>query len=520
MTAGSSAIDNERSKQRYYLSKKSFTSTTALILYLSLADFVAHLFVGGNYGYFRDELYYIVSGTQHLSLGYVDFPPFIAYVAALLYPISQDSLASIHIVSAAVESLLVFVAGLIAKELGGGRKAQLLAAVSTLLSLIFLAGGSIFTPDPFDQLWWSIFGYIVVRLVKRKEPKLWIVAGLVVGIGLLTKLTIFFFVATLLLSILAIPNSRIILKSKWIVFGGLLSIAFVIPMIYWNLLNGWPMVHFYQEFRGDVSGGGPANFFYTQLAGMSFLNFPIFIFGLYFYLRSKEGSQLRFFGLAYIVLYVFMTLLNMKPYYLIPIYPLLYAGGALLIEKSSNSKHGIFRWFGSRPYLACLLIVAILLAPVVVPILSPQTVISNYGYGDYDTSLLADRYGWSNMVSTLAQAYLQLPSNTRSQACILTSNYGEASAVNFLGRSMGLPQAISGHNNYYIWGPDNCSGQTLITVGYSILADQNSYRNVTLLTTIVCQYCIDYESNLPIYLYTNPNFSSLASVWPMIRSYD
>jgi hypothetical protein len=499
---------------------RSVTSTTALLAYLALADFVVHMVFAGNYGYFRDELYYIVSGTQHLSLGYVDFPPFIAYVAALLNVVSKDSLFSIHIVSATDQALLVFVAGMIARELGGGRRAQLLAAVATLVTLVFLADGSIFTPDSFDQLWWSLFAYLVIRIVRRREPKLWIVAGLVVGIGLLTKLTFFFFVGALLLSFLAIPSSRKYLRSKWIVIGGLLSIAFILPMIYWNSINGWPMVHFYLEFRHDISGGGPLNFFSTQLAGISFLNFPIFAIGLYFYLRTNEGSQLRALGLSYILLYVFMTILDMKPYYLAPIYPMLYAGGALLIEKSSISKKGVFRWFGSRPFITCLIVVAILLAPLAMPILSPSTLVSKYGASTYETSPLPDRFGWSIMVSNLSQAYNTLPNNERSQACVFTENYGEASAVNFLGRSLGLPEAISGHNNYYVLGPDSCTGKVLITVGYSLSDDQKSFANVTLLTTINCQYCISYESNLPVYLCTNPNFSSLALAWPLVRHYD
>ncbi|HXQ92908.1 MAG TPA: glycosyltransferase family 39 protein [Nitrososphaerales archaeon] len=499
--------------------KISVTSTTALLAYVALADFVVHMVFAGNYGYFRDELYYI-SGTQHLSFGYVDFPPFIAYVAALLNVITKDSLISIHVVSALDEALLVFVAGMIARELGGGRRAQLLTAVATLVTLVFLADGSIFTPDSFDQLWWSLLTYLVIRIVRHREPKLWIAAGLVVGIGLLTKLTFFFFVGALLLSFLTIPSSRKYLRSKWIVVGGLLSIAFILPMIYWNSINGWPMVHFYLEFRHDINGGGPLNFFSSQLAGVSFLNFPIFVIGLYFYLRTNEGSQLRALGLSYIILYVFMTVLDMKPYYLAPIYPVLYAGGALLIEKSSISRKGVFRWFGSRPFIACLIIVAILLAPLAMPILSPSTLVSKYGASNYEASPLPDRFGWNATVSTLAQAYDTLPASERSQACIFTENYGEASAVNLLGKNLGLPEAISGHNNYYIWGPDSCTGQVLITVGYSLSDDQKSFANVTLLTTINCQYCISYEENLPVYLCIHPNFSSLATAWPLVRHYD
>ena len=474
----------------------------------------------GNYGYFRDELYYIVSGTQHLSLGYVDFPPLIAYVAALLYPISGDSLISIHALPALNEALLVFVAGIIARELGGGRKAQVLAAVSTLVALAFLAFGSLLTPDSFDSLWWSLLVYLTIRIVRRRQPKLWTAVGLVVGIGMLTKLTILFFVGALFVSFLAIPSSREYLRSKWLVLGALISVVFILPMTYWNATNGWPMVHFYTEFRGDFSGGGPVSFLYTQIAVISYLSLPILVAGFYFYLRSKEGSQLRALGLASGILLVSMAVLDMKTYYLTPIYPMLFAGGAVLIERSSSSKKGVSRWFGSRPFVACVIVVGVLLAPVAMPILSPSTFISKYSASDYQNSPNPDRFGWSLSVSNLSQAYNTLPASVRTQACILTSNYGEASAVNFLGQGSGLPEAISGHNNYYVWGPGSCTGHVLITMGYSLSDDQNSFVNVALLTTITCRYCISYEQNLPVYLCTNPTFSSLASVWPMVRHYD
>jgi len=506
-------------ENRSVLKPGSFSSTTSLLAYLAIADFVAHLVFATNYGYFRDELYYIVSGTQHLSLGYVDFPPFIAYIAALLYPISHDSLFSVHVVPALAEALVVFITGMIARELGGGRKAQVLAAIATLTSLDFIAFGTIFTPDSLDSLWWALFAYLIIRIIKRKEPRLWIVVGLVVGIGLLTKLTIFFFVGALFVSFLAIPSSRKNLRSKWIPVGALLSVAFILPMIYWNSIHGWPMIQFYQEFRGDFSGGGPLNFIFSQIAGVSFLNAPIFLVGIYFYLRSEAGSQLRAIGLSYIILFAFMTLLSMKVYYLMPAYPMLFAGGALLIEKSSISKKEMYRWFGSKPFIACLIIVAILLAPVVIPVFSPSTMIRTYGTADYQT-VLADKYGWSLMVSNLSQTYNALPVSVRSQACIFTSNYGEASVVNFLGKSLGLPKAISGHNSYYIWGPDSCTGQVLITIGVSLSTMQQAYKNITTLTTLDCQYCISYEQILPVYLCMNPNFTSVVALWPGVRQYD
>ena len=187
-----------------------------------------------------------------------------------------------------------------------------------------------------------------------------------------------------------------------------------------------------------------------------------------------------------------MIILNMKTYYLMSSYPILFAGGALLIERSSVARKGVFRWFGSKPFIACLVIVSMLLAPLAMPILSPSTLIRSYGVSDYQASPNADRFGWSGMVSNLSMSYDTLPTDIKSQACIFTSNYGEASAVNFFGRSLGLPKAISGHNNYYVWGPGSCTGQVLITIGVSLSTLKQGYKNVTSLTTLDCQYCISY----------------------------
>ena len=513
------------------LNKQTLTSTNAILIYLAFVNFIIHILFATNYGYFRDELYYIVSGTQHLSLGYVDFPPFIAYVAFFLGIIANDSLFSIHVVSAFIESLIIIVAGLIPRELGGERKAQILTAITTILTLGFMATGSLFSPDTFDQFWWVLLAYIIIRMVNRNEPQLWIYAGIVVGIGLLTKLTIFFFVLALLGSFLIIPKSRIYLRSKWLGIGSLISIIFIIPMLYWNLINGWPMVNFYLEFRGDVSGGGPLTFIFTQIATLDFLNIVICILGLLFYLRSEEGRKFKSIGLAFVFLFLFMLILNMKPYYLFPIYPIVFAGGSVVIEKSSINKVGRAKWFGSKPFMACLVLIVILLAPDVMPILPPETMIKIYGPSTSNTSSsetgilpqeLGDRVGWNEMVTTMVDIYNTLQTSEKNQVCIFTGNYGEASAINFLGTGTGLPVAISGHNNYYIWGPGSCTGQVLLTIGIQLPQNQNIYANMTLMTTITCQYCINLENNITVYLLTNPvnGTLNLGSLWNSLRHYD
>jgi 4-amino-4-deoxy-L-arabinose transferase-like glycosyltransferase len=511
----------------------SLAGTTAILAYFGLADTVVHLLFATNYGYFRDELYYIVSGTSHLSLGYVDFSPMVAWVTALLYPLTGDSLVSIHFVSALLEGILVFVSGMIARELGGGRRAQLLTAAATLVTLTFLAGGSELSPDPFDQVWWSVLAYVLVRLVKRNEPKMWVVAGLVVGVGLLSKLTMFFFAGALLLAFLLIPSSRVYLRSRWVVVGGLFAAVLFLPIVYWNAVNGWPTVEFYRSFSGEF-GAGSSGFAFTQLEEPNPLNIPLLLVGLWFYLRSDGARGLRALGLAYLILFAFMTVLGMKPYYLAPIYPMLYAGGAVVLEERIASRRGISRAFGSRPWVVATILVAALLAPLIMPILPPATLVTTYGASTVSGANsgvasgesgplpqnLGDRLGWYEMVSTVAQVYRDLPAVEKPQACIFASNYGEASALVFLGKGMGLPPVISGHNNFWVWGPGSCTGQVLISVGESYSALRQSYASVTNETTIVCQYCMDLENNVPVIVSTNPTFTSISSEWAAVRSFD
>ncbi|HEV2390695.1 MAG TPA: glycosyltransferase family 39 protein [Nitrososphaerales archaeon] len=515
------------------LSTESLTSNTALLAYLGLADFIAHIAFAWNYGYFRDELYYIVSGTQHLSLGYVDFPPLAAWVAAVLYPLTGDSLVSIHVVSALIEAFLVFVSGMIARELGGGRRAQLLTAAATLLTLTFLADGSEFSPDIFDQLWWSLLAYVVVRTVRRREPKLWAVAGLVIGIGLLSKLTMFFFAGALLLSFLLVPSGRTYLKSKWVLVGGLLAALLFLPELYWNAVNGWPTIQFYLSFGGDV-GAGPLGFAFPQLEEPNPLNVPLLLLGIWFYLRSDGARGLKALGLAYVILFVFMTALGMKPYYLAPIYPMLYAGGAVVAEKGLTSRRSLARVFGSRPWVLATLLIAVLLAPLIVPILQPAALIGAYGASTVSgvnggvasgetgplPQNLGDRLGWPQMVSSVAQVYESLPPAEKGQACIFTSNYGEAGALILLGKGMGLPPVISGHNNFWVWGPGSCTGKVLITVGVPYSTLKQAYATVSNATTITCEYCMDLENNVPVLVGTGPTFASITAEWASVRHYD
>ncbi len=506
--------------------RQTWTSGPAIVGYLALFDFIIHMLVAGNYGYFRDELYYIESG-RHLAFGYVDFPFLIAWLGALMNLIAGDALVAIHIIPALAGASLAFITGMMARELGGGRLAQALAALGTLVTLVFLATASIFSMDILDALWWSLAAFVVIRLIKRQQPQLWLLFGLVAGIGLTTKLTMLFFGFALVVGLLATPM-RSTFRERWIWLGGAIAFLFLLPYVIWNVVNGWPTLEFWHNY-GGLSGGGPIGFLGSQIFAVNPFNIPLIVAGLLFYFRDPRGKSYRVLGWAWVALYVLFTLINAKSYFLAPAYPMIYAGGALGIEQLARRAN---RGWAAPATMAAMALSGAFFAPLAMPLLPPASFVSHYGFltgagngsaGQQNAGqfpqYLGDRFGWNTMTATIAHVYDGLPPAQRAQACIFTSNYGEASALILLGAKDHLPPVISGHNNFYLWGPGTCGGAVIITVGQSQSDDLQSYASVTQVATITCSYCMASEDDLPVYLCTHPKFS-VRDLWRQVKHFN
>jgi 4-amino-4-deoxy-L-arabinose transferase-like glycosyltransferase len=494
-----------------------------VLLGLALADFAGHMLVSTNYGYFRDELYYIEAG-RHLSFGYVDFPPLVALVAKALDVLAGDALWVIHLIPALASSLIVLVTGLMARELGGGHFAQALAAIASLAAVTFLATGSLFSMDALDELWWVLASYVLILILKRNDSRLWLLFGLIAGVGLLTKVTMLFFGSAVAVGLLVTP-ARSHIRTRWPWLGGVIAFAFLLPYLLWNAANGWPTLEFFSNYEGS---GGPLEFLLGQIPGMNPLTLPLSFAGLYFYLGTREGRTYRTLGWTFVILVVVLVLLAAKPYTLSPAYPTLFAGGAIVF-----ARFGGRAWRVLRPlYVALLLLSGALLAPLAMPVLPPATFASTYGSLSGTTNAaagqsqqgvfpqpLGDRFGWDNMTRTVASAYDGLPARERSRACVFTSNYGEASALNFLGEKRGLPPTISGHNTYYLWGPGRCTGEVMITVGVPRNQIERGYAAVKRPATITCRYCMPEENGVPVYVATEPR-APLGQLWPETKHYE
>lgn len=508
-------------------SREALASELAPVYIIAAVSVMAHVVVAGNYGYFRDELYYLMDG-RHLAFGYVDQPALIGWLAALMNVLTGDNLIALHVVSALANGAVIIVTGLMARELGGGRFAQALAALGSAVTLVFMATGSIFSMDILDALIWTVGAYVLIRLLKESRPQLGLAFGLVAGIGLLNKLTILFFGLAVVLGLLLTPARRY-LRTRWLWLGGLIAFAFLLPYIIWNAINGFPTVEFWHHYGGLSSSGGPLGFLANQLFAINPFTLPLALCGLWFYFRTAEGKPYRALGWTYVLLYVIFTLINAKSYFLAPAYPILYSGGAVVVAGGALKAWGA--WL-RRAYVVVLVLSGIFFAPLAMPVLQPATFVADYGWltgtgngaaGQSNAGAfpqyLGDRFGWDTMTATVAKVYESLPADERAQACILTANYGEASALDFFGSKYHLPPAISGHNNFYLWGPGSCSGQVIISVNYTQSDVEKSYSQVRLAATITCQYCQADENDVPVYVATQLKVP-LSGAWAAAKHYN
>ncbi len=509
-------------------SLSTYISNTWPVLLVALLQLVLHIWVSAHDNFFRDELYYIAA-SRHLDFGYVDFPPLVALATAAVRLLLGPSLVALRLLPALAGVLVILLTADMVARLGGGRLPQLLAAVAVALGPVFIGSTGILTMDPFDQVWWALCAWTLLRILQDRQPRLWLLFGLLAGLGLLNKLTVGFYVAALLLGML-LSSQRKLLFNRWLLLGGLLAFVLISPYILWNAAHGFPTL----EFTGNYAGGKtfqatPVEFLVQQIITTNPLAFPLWLGALYFLFFTASGKPYRAFGWAYVLLLVLFTLLKTKFYWLSPAYPALFAFGAHALSLLVQSRPRL-TWL-QPAYIGIVFITGLFFVPFSIPILPLQTFLklnSLSGGGEVvktenlATSALpqsyADRYGWREMVLAVKQAYDTLTPREKADACIFASNYGEAGAVDFYGPALGLPKAISGHNSYFIWGPQGCTGKVLITINVPISDLASGFQSVQPAGHTSCTYCMPFENNAPI-LIARGLKASIQDAWPGVKSY-
>jgi hypothetical protein len=485
-----------------------------------------HFLFNGQYGYFRDELYYAACG-QHLAWGYVDQAPLIAVVARLTRALFGDSLRALRFFPALSAGAKILLTGWMVRELGGRRYAQVLAAVVILICPIYLTMDNFLSMNAFEPVFWMLCAAIAMRIASEGHQRLWLLFGLVAGVGLLNKQSILFFGFGLLLALLATRQRRL-LRGPWIWLGGLIAFLIFLPNLVWESRHHWPTLEILQNVdRIKNAHVSWLDFIAEQALLVHPVAAPICLVGIWYFLRSREGEAYRFLGWTYLFVLAEFLVLRGRIYYLAPAYPMLFAAGAVTIEEWIERQQK--DWLKTA-VLAPLILGGVIAAPLALPILPLDDAAAYSNFWDVQSvrveqepsgklpQMFADMIGWPQQVAVVARVFRSLPDQERSRAAILARNYGEAGAIDYFGPAYGLPNAISGHNNYYLWGPRGYTGEVVVAVGIPKQELQPLFGQIDLAATIENGYAVPEEDNLPVYICRQPKMT-LSKAWPRLKFY-
>jgi hypothetical protein len=497
------------------------------VLILAALKLAVHLSAGRHYGYFVDELYFL-DCARHLDWGYVDQPPLIGFIAWLIRATLGDSLPAIHLLPALCGAAEVFLTGLLARELGGGRVAQGLAAFCALLAPGILVFNNYLSMNAFEPLFWMGCAWLLLRMIRTGNVRLWLWFGLLGGIGLENKYSMGLFALGLLAGLL-LTSQRRLLWNRWLWIGGAVAFLVFLPNLLWNIHEHFPFF----ELQRNIQRSGrnvampPLKFLVQEFFAMLPLSLPVWLGGIWYFFFHPEGKPYRFLGWAWLMTALVIIFLNPRIYYLFPAFPLLFAGGAVLWERwLESARFAWFRW----SYGAAMLAMAALIAPTVIPLLSPEQYI-RYSAATHLSppriethelgplpQFFADQFGWPEMVFTVASVYNGLPAEVRARTAIFAQNYSQAGAIDLFGPQYRLPPALSGHQSYFLWGPRGYTGESMIVVGDSQKHLEQRFASVRLMTHFSHPYSMPYE-HVDIF-YCQGLKQPLAELWPRVKNWN
>jgi hypothetical protein len=515
-------------------------SGMALIWAIALAKLLFHIYFNNRYGYFRDEFDYMSCG-DHLAWGYVDQPPLIPFLIHISRAVLGDSLRAIRFIPALASSLLVVQTAVIAGELGGRRFAMLLSAICVVIAPQYLSNGSLLGTNCLEPNLWMGCAYFAILAVKR-NPKYWLWFGVVAGIGMEEKYTIALFGFGIVVGLLLTEDRRVFLN-PWIWLGGLAAFLIFLPNLLWNVHNDWPFLQLMHNIRAagrDIVLPFP-QYFLQQTLLVDPITAPIWLTGLLALLFSVRLKPYRFLGWCYLVCFTVMFVLHGKNYYLAPVYPMLLAAGAVVISWAIDGKEieegtPKEKTRSRRGWLKPVIVIILLasgahLLPVTVPVLSPEKFIA-YSHTlpfklpvmehGHERSPLpqwySDQFGWEEIVAETAVAWNRLtPEERQNENCgIFAQDYGQAGAIDFLGRKYGLPRSLSGHQTWWLWGPRGYSGNCMIVLDDNRKRLEELWQNVEYVgTSADNRYALEKE--IPVFICRGAKFGTFAQLWPEIK---
>ncbi len=519
-----------------------FISGPAIVLYIVAAKLLLHLLMVARYGIFRDEMYYLAC-SRHMAWGYVDHPPLTVWIAWLSRAVLGSSPLGVRLLPIVAGAAVVWLAGALAREMGGGRFAQGMAALAVFMVPLYLLAHTWLTDNVFEQLLWMTCVWLVVRAINTGDARYWLWFGVVAGLGFENKYSIAFLLLGLLVGVVLTPH-RHFLKSRYLWLGVLACTAISLPNLLWQVHYHFPfleLIHNIRMSNRDVVRG-PVAFIIDQAMVMNPILFPLWVGGLVWLFFGRDVGtddlgredaahtvgRYRLFGWTYLIVLIAFIALKAKNYYVAPIYPILFAAGAIGLERVAAGRR-IGTWVRST-YVAVVIVVGALLMPFSVPLLSPENFLRYQKAMGFQPPEIehqqngplpqwfADEFGWQEMVEKVACAYNSLPAEERARTAIFSNGWGEAAAVDFYGPKYGLPQAISKHNSYWIWGPRNYDGSSMIILRSSGRNEPKLFQRVEVVGHVEHPYA-RRDEYFDIYLCRGLE-GNLKKFWPVMKVFD
>ena len=434
---------------------------TWLLVGIAATVALVHVLTNGRYGFHRDELQ-VLSDARHLDWGFVPYPPLTPFVERVGISIFGLSMVGLRMFSVIAQAFAIVFTGLMARELGGGRLAQVTATLAIALSPLPLFEGTEFQYTTFDYLWWVLIAYFVILLLKTENPRWWLAIGATIGVGFLTKYTMGFYLAGIFGGVL-LTRARRYLVSPW--FWGGMALGFVIclPNLVWQMRHGFISLHFLQHIHARDVGEGRADGFLSQQFWIctNLFSAALWIPGLVGYMRDR---RYRMLGWMYLIPLTLFFVGKGRGYYLGGAYPMLMAMGAVFAERWVASLSKPWRWTVEAVFFTGLVVGGIYMSAIVLP-LAPSGRLMKFALENNGD--LREEIGWDELVRTVAGIRDSLPAEQRQNVGVLVGNYGEQGAVEILGAAYQLPVPISGTNSAWLRGYPVPPPSTLIVVGLS-----------------------------------------------------
>jgi hypothetical protein len=487
------------------------------VIIVGAVVFAVLMALSARYGFHRDELYFLSAG-QHLQASYVDQPAFGPLMARLSIALFGVSASGLRLWPALAALGAVVVGGLTAREFGGGRRPQLLAAIGTATMPVLLAAAHVANTTAYEFLAWAGMALVVAKIGRTGDCRWWLAFGLVTGLGVADDHSAAFFAVAVFIGALLSGGRRMVLN-RWFLGGAAIAVAFEVPDFWWQAQHGWATIAMTASLHSE--NGGPANivtFIAGQLTVVALALIWVWPAGLRFLWRSGQPLW-RALAWAYGLLFVvFAITTGAKTYYLAAAYVYLLAAGAVAIDG----------WLQARPgRLRRLLLVTAVTAAVPALFILPLLPAPEIGWTYKTNQTLGETVGWPQLISAVDTTWKSLPPGQRRNAVIFTADYGEAGAINELGRGTGLPLAVSAHNSYWWWGPGNPRATTVVAVapgpldvtGYGAYL-REFFASVRVVATLANPYGIhNQEWGGHVYVCTGPRHP-WGQMWPRLRHYD